>query len=86
MFIHMEATTERVKAPTNPITRIVADRVAAEITRQGRYKVEVAKAADISQASFSRKINAQQDFTLPELVRIAAALDVSWAEFLPEPS
>lgn len=68
----------------DPLSQLIADRVAAEVTRRGRYRVDVAKAADISPATFSRKINAQTDFTVPELVRIAAVLDADWTTFLPE--
>lgn len=67
------------------IRRTIADRVAAEITRRGRYLTDVAAAADIRPATFSRKINAHTDFTIPELVRIAGALDVEWTIFLPLP-
>ena len=67
------------------IGRTIADRVAAEITRSGQYKTSVAKRSDISQATFSRKINAQTDFTIPELVRVADVLDVDWTIFLPAP-
>lgn len=86
----MDKPMHRTGKPRNqaadPITRTIADRVAAEITRRGRYKSDIARAADITQATFSRKINGQTDFTIPELVRVADALDAEWSMFLPEPT
>lgn len=88
--IHMDETLNRAVAHRHQeaerVGRTIADRVAAEITRRGHYKSTVAQAADISQATFSRKINGKTDFTIPELVRVADALGTDWTQFLPDPA
>ena len=78
-------TDEQPDAAALLIRQTIADRVAAAITRQGRYLTDVAAAADIRQATFSRKINGHTDFTIPELVRVADALGIEWTTFLPAP-
>src|SRR5699024_5104130 len=67
------------------IRQTIADRVAAALTPQGRYLTDVAAAADISQPTFSRKINGHTDFTIPELVRVADARGLEWTAVLAAP-
>ena len=86
MNAHPAPTATPPDRAAEEVRRTIADRVAAEITRRGRFKTAVAAAADISQATFSRKINGHTDFTIPELVRVADALEMDWREFLPEPA
>lgn len=69
------------------VSQQVADRVAAEILRRGLYKTDVAKAAQIAQSTFSQKVNGHTEFTIAELVRVAAALGIEhWWELLPAPA
>lgn len=81
----MDQHSTRVGNPLT-ITEHVATRVAAEITRRGRYKTDVARQAHIAPATFSRKVNGQTDFTIPELARVGAALGCDWTTFLPLPA
>lgn len=66
----------------NPAQEI-ADKVAAAILRAGRSKVSVADSVGIAPTTFNRKINGHVEFTFSELLRIARALDVSPAAFVP---
>lgn len=61
----------------------VADKVAAGILRSGRSKSSVAAEVGIPSTTFGRKINGHVEFSLSELLRIADALGVAPASFVP---
>ncbi|MFT4124425.1 MAG: hypothetical protein QM635_11410 [Microbacteriaceae bacterium] len=64
-------------------TREVADKVAAALYRSGMSKRSLSAATGIPETTLLRKINANGDFGVSELVRIAKALDVPASEIAP---
>lgn len=66
------------------LARETADKVAAAILRAGKTKAAVADATGIAQTTFGRKLNGHTEFTLGELLRIAAALQVPPYTFMPD--
>ena len=67
---------------TQPLRSRVAAEVRAEIARQGITYATISDASDISRSSLSRKLAGASEFTLGELVRIAAALNVQASELI----
>lgn len=65
------------------LARELADKVAACILRSGHSKASVAVGAGIPYTTFTRKINGHTEFTLSELLRIAAVLGVPPSTFAP---
>jgi len=64
--------------------RQIAHLVASAIKSSGKTKASVAREALIPWTTFSRKISGQSsEFTLSELLRIAAALDIEPAALVP---
>lgn len=62
----------------------VADNVRAEMARRKFSQTDLAAALGKSQASISRRLAGDQDFTVRELTAIAAWLGVSVASLLGE--
>src|SRR5699024_9218076 len=77
-FLFRDTVMTMNTAPNHPdnLRAAVAAEVRAAIARDGRTSAEVARAADISRASLSRKMRCQASFTVDELVRIAGALGI----------
>lgn len=69
---------------TETLTEEIAQRVAAAITQADRSKNWVAGKSGIAETTFTRKVNGHGDFTVPELARIASALDIPASRLLPE--
>ena len=61
-----------------------AANVAEAIRRAERSKKWTAEKAAISRTSFQRKLDGGSDFTVNEVIRIAAALGISPRSLLPE--
>lgn len=61
-----------------------SDKIAAILDAQGMSIRALGRAADIPEASLRRKLSAVTDFTIPELERIATALDVPGKSVLPD--
>lgn len=64
-------------------TRFVAAEVRAELGRQGRDASWLAARVGVSDMWVSRRLRAITGFTVDDLLRIAAALDVPPQQFLP---
>lgn len=60
----------------------LAAEVRAAIARDGRKQVEVARAAGISSAALSRKLNCETKFYTEELVALADALGVDAGDLI----
>ena len=65
------------------LTDEIATRILAEIARAERSKAQVARLTGIPEATFRRKLAGHGDFTVPELARVARALNVEPASLLP---
>lgn len=66
-----------------PTTVVIADNVRAELARARRSQTQAAAAIGLSQPSMSRRLMGEVDFTVPELMSLAAWLEVELARLLP---
>ena len=65
-------------------TSYVAAEVRAEMGRQDRDNAWLAKQLDVSEMWVSRRLRGKIRFSADDVVRVAAALDVPPAQFLPD--
>lgn len=65
------------------LTDEIATRILAEIARAERSKAQVARLTGIPEATLRRKLAGHGDFTVPELARLARALNVEPRILLP---
>lgn len=66
-------------------TSYVAAEVRAEMGRQARDNTWLARRLDVSEMWVSRRLRGITEFTADDVVRVAEALAVSPAQFLPTP-
>lgn len=66
------------------ITKEVADKVRQAMEAKGESINNTAKLASIPYTTFHRKIDGIYDFTMSELGRLADALEIHPAEFMPD--
>lgn len=64
------------------LNRLAASEVRAEMARQGIKPRDLVSQVPFSQASLSRKLNGQREFTVEELGYTAHALGLSGSELL----
>jgi transcriptional regulator with XRE-family HTH domain len=64
----------------------LAAELRAELARQQRAQAQLAEAIGVSQATVSRQLRGQGDFTAPQLVAAAEFLGVPLTALLGEPS
>lgn len=69
----MQATTPKIAA-----------NIRAELGRQNKTRAALAREMGVTEMWLSRRVNAQTPFTVDDLATIAAALDVTLADLLPE--
>jgi len=60
----------------DPTAVAIGRAVKAALAAAGRSQADVADQSEIAANTFSRRVNGLIPFTFPELVRVAAALDV----------
>jgi len=65
-----------------PTTAGLAGEVRAEMARQRVTADKVALATDISRTSLSRKLNGHNEFTVAEMIRVAAFLGLTLSDLL----
>lgn len=70
---------------TSPATIALARRVRCEIARQCVDWADVAHLANMSERQLRRRLHSEVDFTVPELMAVAAALGQPGCFFLAEP-
>lgn len=70
----METTTSRNR---------VAGEVRASIARSGMKPFRIAQDAGIPQSTLSRRLSGKSAFSVDELIKIAAVLDVEVSTFFP---
>jgi hypothetical protein len=73
--------TNPPEVPENP--DVTSHRIVTRLARIDRSKKWCAISSGMSESTFLRKLNGIGDWTLPELARIARALDVKPADLLP---
>lgn len=65
-----------------PNTNRPADNVRAEMARRNVRQIALAKHLGLSQAAVSRRVNGETDFSVSELLAVAALLEVTPAALL----
>ena len=66
----------------SPEADAVLGEVRAEMARQRRRQIDIAKATGMSEVKLSRKLNGRSHFTLGELDAVCRTLDVSLADLI----
>lgn len=64
-------------------TSYVAAEIRAEMGRQNHDKAWLARRLDVSEMWVSRRLRGVTEFSADDVVRVAEALDVPAAQFLP---
>lgn len=67
-----------------PVTRRLNENVTTLLFRMGWHRKDLAAAIGTSGASISRKLNGQNDWTIPEVEQMASALNVEVGQLLGE--
>lgn len=68
----------------NSVRERVAGAVRAEVARQRRSRLDLARAIGVSRATVDRRLAGEQDFTVTELQDAADFLGVKAADLLAE--
>ena len=68
----------------NTAVRFIADRISAAILHSGKKKNHIAKTAGIPLSTFMKKLKAEGEFSLGEIMAVADAIGVPAHELMPQ--